>query len=236
MRIAIVDDDMEFTKKVETTVVNFCDEVGEEVMVRRFQKGCALLKELGEKKNYDVYILDVVMPELDGLELARKIRETEGEANIVFLSSFEKYALLAYKVRAYDYIMKEKYKDEVPLILDKMRKEKSNWDEYYSIQTINWIKRVRFDEILYLDKVKKYVVFYCTGGRTYRERVALEEVYQRLPHERFIYINKGCIINMKHVTSFKKDVIGLNNDEVIHIVSRGMAPKVRGELARYWRK
>ncbi len=173
------------------------------------------------------------MPKLEGLELAGKIRELEEEADIVILSGFEKYALPAYKVRACDYIMKENYKDEIPLILDRLRKEKPDRDEYCSIQANTWLKRVRFEEILYLEKEKKYVVFYCTEGRIYRERVSLNEVYKRLPRECFIYINKGCIINMKHVIGFNKDVITLDND-VEYFASRGMAPRVREELAKYW--
>lgn len=235
MRIAIVDDDMEFTEKVEKAVINFGKEIGEEITVRCFAEGSSLLEELGEKRNYDVYILDIEMPKLDGLELAGKIRESEDEANIVILSGFEKYALPAYKVRACDYILKENYKDEIPLILDRLRKEKPNQDAYCSIQANTWVKRVRFDEILYLEKEKKYVVFYCTEGRIYRERASLNEAHKRLPRESFIYINKGCIINMKHVTSFKKDVISLDNDAE-YFASRGMAPKVREELAEYWGK
>lgn len=236
MRIAIVDDDMEFAGKAEKTVVDYCREAGEEISVSRFSEGSLLLRELGEKRNYDVYILDVEVPELDGLDLARKIRETEEDANIVILSGFEKYALPAYKVRACDYIMKDKYKDEIPSVLDRIRKEKLSRDECYSIQTATWVKRMRFDEILCLEKEKKYVVFYCTEGQCYRERTTLGEVYGQLPQERFIYVNKGCIVNMKHVSSFRKDEVGLNNDGVIHVVSRGMLSKVREELLRYWRK
>lgn len=233
VRIAIVDDDIEFAGKAEKVVVDYCREVGEEISVSRFSEGCVLLRELEEKRNYDVYILDVVMPELNGLELARKIRETETVANIVILSGFEKYALSAYKVRACDYIMKDKYKDELPSMLDRIRKEKLSRDEYYSIQRATWIKRIRFDEILYLEKKKKYVVFYCAEGQNYRERITLGEAYSQLPQEQFIYINRGCIVNRKHVSSFRKDVVGLNNDKIIHVVSRGMIPRVREELLRY---
>ncbi len=50
MRIAIVDDDMEFTEKVEKSVVNFCEEVGEEITVTCFTEGSTLLEELEEKR------------------------------------------------------------------------------------------------------------------------------------------------------------------------------------------
>ncbi|MCM1541441.1 MAG: LytTR family DNA-binding domain-containing protein [Blautia sp.] len=236
VRIAVVDDDVEFAGRVEKVVLDFSQGIGEAITVKHFAEGSLLLMELEEKKNYDIYILDVEMPELNGLELAGRIREAEEDANIVILSGFEKYALPAYKVRAYDYIMKDRYKEEIPPVLDRIRRERLSGEEYYFIQAVTWVKRMRLNEILYLEKEKKYVVFHCTNGRIYKERSTLGEVYRQLPHERFLYINKGCIVNMRHISSFQKDEVWLNNDEIMHVVSRGMISGVREALAKYWRK
>lgn len=239
MWIAIVDDDKVFAKKVEMVIGDFCREINEEVAVKRFPEASILLKELVQEKdwNYDAYILDVEMPKLNGLELARRIREREEDANIIFLSNFEKYALPAYKVRACDYIIKERYRAEIPEVLDRIRIEKQNrnQEDYYSIKTSSAVERLRIDEIRYLTKEMKYVAFYGIEGKMGRERTTLEKAYERLPHERFLYINKGCIINMKHIISLKNDVVVMDN-HVEHVVSRNMAPKVRKEITRYWGK
>lgn len=235
MRIAIADDDVELAEKVEETAVNFGKSIGEPVTVGRFREGAVLLGEVAAGKIYDLYILDVEMPGIDGLEVAGRIREADEDANIAFFSGFEKYALPAYKVRACDYIVKGENEEELLHLLERIYgKLKAARNDYYFIQTENWGKRIWFNDIIYLLKEKKYVQFFCTGGLCYRERATLEEVYGRLPGEQFIYINRGCIINMKHAISWRKDLIGLKGVDMKLAASRGMAGKVREKLAEYW--
>lgn len=235
MQIAIVDDDKEMTEKVAALIKNAHRKTDEEITVRHFLEGSSLLKELGQKRggDYDAYILDVEMPELDGLELARRIREREEDANIIFLTNYEKYALPAYKVRAYDYIMKDRYQVEIPAILDRIRTEKQM--NYYAIQTASMMERLPMDEIRYLTKEKKYVVFYGKEGQMGRERTTLEKAYERLPQEQFLYVNRGCVINMKHIISLKSETVTLDN-QAEHDISREMALKVWKEVAGYCKK
>lgn len=260
MRIAIVDDDREFAKKIKLVIEAFCREAVEEVAVRHFPDGESLLEELrqeelrqeepvqerssqkglsrerpGQERGWDACLLDVEMPGLDGLELARRILEREEDTNIVFLSDFEKYALPAHKVRTCDYILKEKYEAELPAVLNQILTglRRRNQEDYYLIQNADMMERLHLEEIRYLTKEKKYVVFYGREGQLGRERTTLEKVYERLPHERFLYVNKGCIINMKHIVSLRKEIVALDN-RVEHVISRIMAPEVRKKVAGYW--
>lgn len=97
------------------------------------------------------------------------------------------------------------------------------------------MERLPIDEIRYLTKEKKYVVFYGKEGQMARERTTLEKVYEKLPHERFLYVNKGCIINMKHIIGLKNEIVTLDN-KVEHVISRLMASDVRKEVARCFGK
>ena len=76
---------------------------------------------------------------------------------------------------------------------------------------------------------------FCLVAYNYAIDLALEKDYEKLPHERFLYVNKGCIINMKHIIGLKNEIVTLDN-KVEHVISRLMAPDVRKEVARCFGK
>lgn len=242
MRIAIVDDNQSFAENMKQVVEDCLRSRQETAEIRYCANGYGILGDVEEGRNYDIYFLDVEMPAIDGLELAQRIRRLEPEANIVFVTSYEKYAVPSYKLRANYYILKEEYRQEVPLILERIwqhwqeEKERTEKD-YYVIENDIRTHRIRLDDILYLCKEQKYTVFHCRKG-TYRERLALNQVHQKLPGERFIFVERGYIVNLKYVSDLRGQEITLSDgeNECYLPVSRQMAAGVRDQVALYWRK
>ena len=236
IRIVIVDDDKDFAEKAEKIILKFFEEIKEKVSVKRYSEGSTLLDELRINRNYDIYFLDVEMSGMNGLDLAQKIKSIETDADIVFISAHEKYALPSYKIRACYYILKEEYQSEIPVILKRIWQERpDNEVGYYTIQNTLYGKRIQLDDIMYLMREKKYVFFRCIDGKEYKERGSLGEVYCKLPHDRFIYIDKGYIINLKHVSGWDGDVIQLGSGVAL-TASRRMAGACKEAAARYWRE
>lgn len=234
-RIVIVDDDMVFSETIEKTIKYFYEQIKEPVFVNQYNKGSILLDELSLGRSYDIYFLDVEMPGINGLELARRIKNVEADADIVFVSAYSKYAVPSYKIRACYYILKEEYKVEIPAILKRIRQERMDKaEDYYIIQNTSYGKRMRMDDIMYLMRGKKYVIFRCVNGKEYKERGSLGDVFCRLPHDRFVYIDRGYIINLKHVSDWEGDVIRLHSGVEL-IASRRMCMAFKDALARYWR-
>jgi DNA-binding LytR/AlgR family response regulator len=235
-RIVVVDDDMDFSEKIERTIKFLYEEINEPVLVSRHSNGSILLDELTMNRSYDIYFLDVEMPGVNGLELAQRIKCVEADADIVFVSAYTKYAVPSYKIRACYYILKEEYKTEVPVILKRIRQERlDKAKDYYIIQNTAYGKRMQMDDIMYLMREKKYVIFRCINGKEYKERGSLGEVYCKLPHDRFVYIDRGYIINLKHVSDWEGDVIRLRSGVEL-IASRRMSVVFKDALARYWRE
>lgn len=236
MRIVIVDDDKNFSEKAAEIVQSFFDEIKEAVSVRRHVDGNMLLDELKLNKSYDIYFLDVEMPKVNGLDLAREIRSMDVDADIIFLSAYEKYAVPSYKIRAYYYILKEECGSEIPAILKRIWQERLDAQkDYYVIHNSLYGKRMRLDDFVYLLREKKYVVFRCEGGREYRERGTLGEIYCKLPHDRFVYIDRGYIVNLRHVSDWDGDTIRLDTGVEL-TVSRRMKSAFKEALVKFWRK
>lgn len=233
MRIVIVEDDIRFAGTVERTIRDFFAARKEAVEIRQLD-GTALLWELDGRGRYDVYLFDVEMPEMNGLELAAKVRFMDANARIIFLTSYERYALQGIRAGAYYYILKDSYQEELCLMLERVcREEEERREDYYVILTKSHGYKLLMDHILYLTKEKKYTFFQCLNGGVYMERDSLENIYRRLPQERFVMIERGIIVNMKHIVQFSKQEVVMGDGKRLP-VSRRMAMELRDRLADYW--
>ena len=250
MKIAIVDDEEKYLDRIEKSVGDFFQKKNEPVEISRYTSGKVLLTALTKDEYYDAYFLDVEMADLNGVELAKKIREFQKNAKIVLVTSFPKYMMDGYKIHAYYFVLKNDYQTEIPEVLemiwDEMRAEKeANHEDCYIIQNNNFAQSIRFDKIVWITKEKKYIVFHCAGDskdrsefQEFKERKTLEQIYSQLPAQYFIYINKGCIINMSYVYSQKslEIVLKAGSKEYVCGISQRMSPQVKRALAEYWKK
>lgn len=233
MKIVIVDDDIFYRNKISQTIHKAFSLQKQKVFVEILSSGVQLLVSLEKHVLYDVYLLDVDMPDINGLELAGKIRQQDQTGYIIFITNYEKYALQGYKYHAYQYILKDHYKHELVRVLEQIYQELEAQEScYYVIQANNKYEKFPFKKIQYLVKEGKYIIFYCNAVE-YKERATMEQVYERLPHDEFIYIDRGQIVNMNYVNRICQQEIELNPDKILH-VSRSMMPEVKHRLAQYW--
>ena len=241
MKICIVDDDQDFAVQVEGILKKYFANGREEVRITRYGEGGRLIDAIKRGETYDLCFTDVEMPGMDGLELAGRIHVLDGRIKIVLLTSYEKYALPSYKVRAYYYILKDAYEAEIPLVLDRLREERDNAERegaYYSIYNDWGGSKVQLQDIVYLSKDLKYVEFHCRNGQVYKERNTLKDLYKKLPQDQFLLVDRGSVINMRYVSGWTQDGIKLDlgNGRIVVPVSRRLKVEVKDALARFWRK
>lgn len=235
MKIAIVDDNATFAKQTEEITKYFFDESQLKAEIEVFSDGAYVMLNIDERKNYDIYLLAVQMPQLEGFKVAERIRLWDKKARIVFISSYEQYAIAGYQYRASGYILKDSCEEQLPKVLaDIVSEAAQDGEEYYLIQNEQRYERFPVKNILYLKKEGKNVKFLCRNGAHYQERGTLEEIFEKLQPENFMYINRSEVVNLSHVTGIKK-----GNIELYHIklpVSRYMMSEVKQTLLRYWGK
>ena len=103
-RIAIVEDDTSCAEQLEEYLRRYGREAGEELEVCRFSDGLELAD--GYRPIYDLILLDIEMPHLDGMTAARKIREADSEVLLLFITNMAKYAISGYEVEALGFMLK----------------------------------------------------------------------------------------------------------------------------------
>ncbi len=233
MRVAIVDDSREMLEiicsKIEGVRSVECECDG-------FRNPEELLIHIEKGQEYDLYLLDIEMPAIGGLELAKEIRRRQENAYLVFLTAYERYALESYdmEIQAYQYLLKEDMEEKLPLLLEKIADELDETKgEYYFIESRQHYEKIRIAEICCLCKDGKNTVIVTKVGE-YRERKPLKETLQELGKPEFLSIDAGNALNVKYIRSMEKDKIVLDNGREFY-VSHITMKKLRREVMEYWK-
>ena len=250
MRTVIVDDETESLKQIKRIVKAFLIRQGEEPTressVHIFKDGKRLLEKLDSGDEYDIYFLDVIMEEINGLDLAKQIRRRRKRACIVFITSHREAALPSYQIRGCYFIEKERVEEELPELLlelwerqqEEQGRKKPEEQECYFLENETRSVRIAMEDILYLAKEGKYTVFHCRGKKEYRERAAFQSILERLPAERFVFIDKGMAIHINCVTMVEGQNVELRDgaERVILYASRRRIRMVRDIFNQKWRR
>ncbi len=234
MNVAIVDDMKEMLKIIHSYVVN-----NKECIVSKcdcFQKPQYLLEKVRSGKKYDLYILDIKMPEINGLDLARKIRNFHNSACIVFVTLYREYAVTSYdiQIRAFQYIMKDQIHDKLPKIVKEISKKFQNEKkDYYIIENKLRYDRFKISGIKYIYKEEKNSIFVTQEG-IYKERNSLKKVMELLKRQEFIFMDSGRIVNINYIQKIEGNYIYLT-DRTKFYVSRTNLRRVKSFISDYWR-
>ena len=102
INIAIVEDDINYQNTLKVFLERYKQERNEEYKIDIFSNA---LNFLDEKKFYNIIFLDIEMPFMNGIEAAKKIRETNKNSTIIFITNIAKYAVKGYEVDAMDFLI-----------------------------------------------------------------------------------------------------------------------------------
>ncbi len=232
LRIAALDDDIEWLdveKKItEATFSN--EEAFEFYGYNNVEK---FLLDL-EDKEFEIYLLDMELPDTDGLKLARRIKRIQADPFIIYITNYVEYAVEAFEVNAFRYIPKNlleiKLPDAYKMLMEQLSQKK---ERYFIIQNHTRMEKIPESQIYYLVKDKKYVYIKYRFGES-RIRSTLEEVYQRLDQNEFIRIDKSYIVNLKHIMGLEKRQVKLRDGTYLD-VSQPQLANVKKKISEYWR-
>lgn len=104
--ISVCDDNCGELEKICSIVNGYTEENNINAQVNAFASGSELLEYENEGYHSDIYILDIIMPNMNGIELGKAIRRKNSGAFIIFLTTSKEYALESYSVKAFSYLIK----------------------------------------------------------------------------------------------------------------------------------
>jgi len=211
-RILIADDEAPARSRLRD-LLDECREKFELVIVDEARNGREALEVINREK-VDIVLLDIRMPEIDGMEAARHIAGMAEPPAIIFTTAFDSYALKAFEVNAIDYLLKPIRAERLLAALNKTRGgspvSRAALDaaanqprRHLSVHERGKITLVPISDILYLRAELKYLTV-----RTAQREYLVEESLTRLEEEfadAFVRIHRNCLVARAAIGGFEKN-------------------------------
>lgn len=239
MRILIVDDESLARDRIKRILL----EQNEHEVLGEASNGQEALQKI-EALHPDVVLLDIRMPGIDGLEVARHLVGMDEPPAVIFTTAYDEYALEAFKVHAVDYLLKPVRPERLSEALQKaLKPNKVQWKSlnrkedgtpkartHISSRTRRGIVLVPISDIYYFRAEHKYVTVRHKEGE-----VLIEDTLKELETEfgeRFLRVHRNCLVSMEHIQALEKNSSGqpcirLRGVEETLDVSRRHVAKVR---------
>jgi DNA-binding LytR/AlgR family response regulator len=212
LRIAIVEDSESDRNKLKELIHQYVAECNEECDIQEFSDGFVFLTEY--RMIYDLVLLDVEMPRMNGMDTAKELREIDPSVLLIFVTNMAQYALKGYEVDALDYVLKPVTYYAFAMKLKKVQRilrERSQ--EYLMLPFEDELRKVPVSSILYIE-VKDHTLCYHTYEGTSFQTGSLKVLEQKLAPFHFSRCNNCYLVNLIHVRSVTQEAVRVENEEL----------------------
>ena len=233
INIAIVDNEKSVLENISGILSDMRGE-SDDIHIDTYEKAKDFLAAF-ETVRYQILISDVDMPEMNGIEMGKKARDCDPNIYIIFLTAYVEYAIESYRMEAYQYILKEDVEERLPEIIKRLIGiVRNHLVKYCYIGSDTHRIKMCQDDIIHIRKTKgtKYVSF-CTTEGEIRERSSIEKVLEKLGREEFIVVERGSVVNLRHIMKVRDNVIYLSNGDAVE-ASHARIKKVKENIRKYW--
>ena len=213
MKIAICDDEQVFSQLYSEYAAEYASrKLDSSISLHIYNHAEDLLGDCSKAGGFDICILDVVMPDMNGIELGQKLREMDFDGKIIYLTSSAEYAIDSFKAKPINYLIKPVSKDAFIAALDEAvlaseaRKEKS-----LVVKTQENVKKLSLNSIMYAELNRRCISYHLSNGRitdSIQIRTTFAEAVQELLKDsRFVLCGSSMVVNLTHISSIESDAL-----------------------------
>lgn len=214
IRAAICDDEKRIATRIEKLVIEACTKRGVRAFTDTFYSGNSLMDYISMGNEYDIIYLDIEMPDMDGIEFAKKLRKENSEVMLVYISAHTEYALQLFDVDTFRFIKKPIDVWEFDDVLNKAYERMISHNRFFTYFYNKNIYKIRLKSIIYFESKGRLIHIHATSGED-EFYGKLDEVEDKLKTEKiqFLRIHKSFLINMEYVEKISYDKVYLKNGE-----------------------
>lgn len=213
IRIAIVEDERRERAHLRDCLAYMAEKEQLEFDIVEFGSGEEFLG--GYQPVYDIVLMDIELPGINGMETAKALRRLDSFVLLVFVTNMVQYAVSGYEVDALNYILKPVNRFDFALKMNKaISRTAKRTEKSVQIRAGKDLYMLPVAAIRYLEVDGHYIVYHTTEG-DYSEYITLKEAEKKLNKPYFVRCNRCYMVNLKYVSAVRDDVVQVGRDELL---------------------
>ncbi|MBO7364214.1 MAG: response regulator transcription factor [Lachnospiraceae bacterium] len=212
--VAIVEDQDQEAEKLIRYLGRFGEQEKEEFSVKRFSDAFTFLEE---KQAFDIVFMDIMLPHLNGMEAAQKMRRTNTRSVLIFVTNMLNFAVKSYEVDALDYIVKPISYERVVFKLRKaLENIRTSRGKLLSLNTSDGWVPISSSDICYIEVVQHKLIYHTLRG-VYYEKNTMKNVEETLAGLDFSRCNACYLVNMQFIRTVNGLIITMTDGDELKI-------------------
>lgn len=231
-KIAICDNDAAQRDHLAKIVGEWARQGRYAIEIKAYPNAEAFLFDYDAEKDFDVLLLDIEMDGMDGVTLAKELRQGNEALHIVFITGYPDYIAEGYDVAALHYLMKPVKREKLAEVLGRAVQIGKKTSPSLLVITDRETLRILYDDIYYAESQGHYMSFH-TAKEEYRLRMTVSEALEKLG-EGFYRCSRSYVVGLRHVSRITKSEVMLEN-QVSLPLGRGLYNEMNQKLISYVR-
>ena len=217
MVIGICDDDDVQLNYLKSQITDWSKVRQVPCEVKLFHSAEELLFDYSDTVPFDLLILDIQMGNMNGMELAKRIRVTDKDIRILFLTGLSDYVFEGYEVRAQRYLLKPVKEEQLFAVLNEVFEGLyQDRKKYYIFNYAGEMVKLDYSSIIIIEALGHYLKL-TTLNQVYEWKCNMGQIVKELDPTDFFLIHRSYIVNLKYVNKINKTNCFLSNGLVIPI-------------------
>jgi len=218
LNITICDDENVEVEYLTKLVQDWADIRKVDITIKAFSSAEAFLFSYETDKSVDILLLDIQMKQLDGVGLAKQLRASGEQMQIIFITGFPEFIAEGYDVSALHYLMKPVSEDKLYEVLDKAVELLSKQENIIITETADRQTKLNFKDIMYAEAFAHKTTIYTTTGDA-DAKLYISDLEDMLD-DTFCRIHRSYIVNIQYINQITKTEVVLDNGTKIPLSRR----------------
>ena len=228
-KIAICDDSQADRDYVASLVRRWASEGDRTAHIEAFSSAEGFLFHYAEESDFDILLLDIEMGGMDGVTMAKRLRQSNDTVQIIFITGYSDYIAEGYDVAALHYLMKPVRPEKLSAVLDRAWEKHRRNERCLNLERSGEMIRLPLYEVRYLDVHQNYVTVHARQDYTLKRTLA---EFEAELDEQFFRVGRGIILNLKQIRRVTKKEVVLADGTVLPLPRGSYEPLNRAIIER----